>query len=159
MAATITLRVYTGTGAGTESSPQTGIALLSADSASPDPDSAEVAPGTYSYEKWIRLKIDAPDGKAFTNFWIERAGDLPDGVEIRFGVTDTPATPKATASSVATKELQANRRYVFDVAVLDEAGDATRYLVIQERVGADVDPGDIEQQVFTIGYTAGPATE
>jgi hypothetical protein len=148
----ISLRVYTGAGAGTESAPQSGIALMSVDSAANDPSGHEVAAGHNSYEKYLRLKIDTAEGHEYANFWIERSGDLPDGVVIKLGVTDTPRTPTSTTSTVATTTMADGRRYVFDTAVLAANGETTRYVVIQEQVAANADSGAIEQQVFTIGF-------
>lgn len=153
MAATTSLRVYTGTDAGTESAPQTGIALLSTDSAGTDPDAAEVAPGTNSFEKWLRVKVDGASGMTLTNFWVERSGDLPDGVAIKLGVTDTPATPTNATSTVATTTMADGRRYFFDNGTYSEDGDVTRYLVLQEQVAQSAASGAIDQQAFTIGYS------
>jgi len=150
MTAVLTLRVYTGTNAGTQSAAQAAIALLPTDSASSTP--AAVAKGAYSYEKWMRILIDDPDGDSFTNFWIERAGDLPDGVTIRFGVTDTPATPRNTVSLVATTTMADGRRYIFDTNAYDTADQTTRYFVVQAQVAASAASGAIDQQVFTTGY-------
>ena len=152
MTYSVSLRAYTGANAGTQSAALAAVTLLSADTASTNPASAEVDRGTYSYERWLRVLVDSAGGQTFTNFWVERVGDLPDGVTIRLGVTDTPATPRNTASLVATHTM-AERRYFFDDGAYDADGQATRYLVIQEQVAADADPGAIEQQVFTIGYT------
>ena len=153
MAATTSLRVYTGTNAGTESAAQTAIALLSVDAATVDPAAHQVAPGTNSYEKWLRLKIDAANGATVTDFWIERSGALPAGVVIKLGVTATPATPTSTTSTVATTTMAEGRRYVFDTAALAANGDATQYLVLQEQVAASAAAGAITQQDFTVGYS------
>lgn len=153
MAATVTCRVYTGSGAGTESAAQDQIALLSIDSASYDPTDGEVAPGTNSFEKWMRLKVDDADGTSVSDFWIERAGDLPDGVIIKMGVTDAPATPTATTSTVATTTMVDGRRYFFDMGSYDADNDATRYLVLQEQVAADADDGSIDTQSFQWGWS------
>lgn len=150
---TTTLRVYTGTNAGTQSAPQTGIALLSTDSAGTNPAAAEVAPGTNSFEKWLRVIDDGASG-APANYWIERSGDLPVGVVIKLGMTDTPSTPTASTSAVATTTMTEGRRYFFDAAAAEiDGGFASSYVVLQEQVAADADSGAIEQQVFTIGYS------
>ena len=153
MAASLSLRVYTGTNAGTESAPQSGIALMDVDSAAVDPTNNEIAKGSNSFEKWMRIKVDAPDSGSFTNFWIERSGDLPDGVTVKMGVTDSPSTPVAATSSIATTTMADGRRYIFDTSEYDTAGDATRYVVVQAQVAADAASGNIEQQVFTVGYS------
>lgn len=153
MAATLTLRVYTGTDAGTESGPQEGIALMSTDSAGNDPEDNEIEKGTNSFEKWMRVKVDDADGDTFTNFWIERSGDLPDGVTVKMGVTDIPATPVAATSIIATTTMTDGRRYIFDTNEYDADDDTTRYLVVQARVDGAATSGNIEQQVFSIGYS------
>lgn len=132
----LSLRAFTGVGAGTESSAQTTVTLTDAD----DLSAGTVAPGTRSFERWVALRVDSAPALGVANFWFEATGDLPAGVEIRFGVTDTPATPVATASAVATREFQADRRYIFDVNTYAQVGDHTRYLVLQEIVAADADP-------------------
>lgn len=156
MAATTSLRVYTGAGAGTESAAQTAIALLSVDAATVDPASHQVAPGTNSYEKWLRIRIDAANGASVSDFWIERSGALPAGVVIKLGVTATPATPTSTTSTVATTTMAEGRRYVFDTTALDTTGQHTAYVVLQEQVAASAPAGAITQQAFTVGYAQTP---
>lgn len=148
MAADLTVRIYTGTNAGTESAAQSAINLGSTD----DIPGSDVAPGTYSFERWVRLRVDSAPALGVANFWFETSGDLPDGVVVRFGVTDTPATPVATASAVATRELQPDRRYIFDTNTYAASGDHTRYLVFQEQVASDVDPGAIDPLDYTFGW-------
>lgn len=148
MTAIVSLRAYTGSGAGTESAAQTSITLTSADDLSSDP----VAPGTRSFERWLALKIDSAPVAGVTNFWVQNTGDLPAGVEIRFGVTDTPTTPVATASAVATKELTSGHRFIFDAETYTEVGEKTRYLVIQEVVAGSAADGDIPDQTLLFGW-------
>lgn len=158
MAAAVTMRVCTGTSAGTESAAQTGIDLVSVDSADNSPSNRsdnEVAPGSNSYEKWMRLALDTANGQVVSAFWIERTGDLPDGVIIKIGTTDTPATPKATESTVAAETMHDGRRYWFDIGNdYDTDGDRTRYVVLQEQVDASADDGSIETQTFEWGWSA-----
>jgi hypothetical protein len=157
MTATVSMRVYTGTDAGTESTAQVGFDLISADNAENGPsnrDDHEVAPGSNSFEKWLRLRIDSADGQVLSNFWIERTGDLPDGVVVKLGTTDDPATPTASESTVATETMHEGRRYWFDVGEYSVDGDHTRYLVLQEQVAASAASGDIDTQTFEWGYSA-----
>jgi len=154
--ATATLRVYTGTNAGTESASQTGIDLISVDNAvntTQNRSDNEVAPGTNSFEKWLRIKIDTANGHTLTNFWIERDGDLPDGVVIKMGVTDTAASPTASTSTVATTTMSSGRRYIFDTNSYDANNDTTRYVVVQEQVAGSASGGSIESQDFEIGWS------
>ena len=156
MASIATLRVYTGSGAGTESASVTGVDLISADNAtnsSPNRAANEVALGTNSFEKWLRVRIDDADGLTLTNFWIERAGDLPDGVIVKFGVTDTPATPTASTSTVATTTMVDGRRYFFDNGEYSADGDHTRYVVMQAQVAADATTGAIDSQTLQVSWS------
>lgn len=149
---TVSLRLYTGTAAGTESGAETAIALLSVDAASDDPTAHKIAKGTNSFEKWIRLRIDNAAGASYSNFSLVRSGDLPTGVVIKMGVTDTPTTPTASTSAVATTTMVAGRRYVFDAGTYDTTGQHTRYVVLQEVVAATAASGNIPQQHFTAGW-------
>ena len=148
MTATLSLRVYTGTDAGTESSAQTGITLTDADALSGGP----VMPGSNSYERWVRLRVDSPPAVGVTNFFAQNTGELPDGVEIRFGVTDIPSTPVNTTSLIATHEFQSDRKYIFDVNSYADVGDHTRYLVFQEQVSGAANSGGIDTQSIEFGW-------
>lgn len=151
----VSLRVYTGTAAGTESAAQTAIALLSVDAATVDPGSHQVAPGSNSYEKWLAVKVDSAAGETYSDFWVEVAGALPAGVTIKVGIAAAGATPTSATSTVAKTTLAAGRRFIFDTAVYDTAGQKTAFLVLQEQVEAAAASGAIPQQAFTIGYAVG----
>lgn len=154
--ATTTLRVYTGTNAGNQSSAVTGIDLVSVDNAvnsAMNRSDNPVAPGTNSYEKWLRILVDNANDHALTDFWVERTGDLPDGVTVKMGVTDDPATPVTSTSSVATTTMVAGRRYIFDADIYAATNDATRYLVLQAQTTSAAQPGSIEQGDYEIGWS------
>ncbi len=148
MTATVTLRRYTGSGAGTESSPQSTVELSGADALT-GPD---VAPGSRSFEAWLRLRVDVAPAVGIANFWVQNTGDLPDGVSLVFGVTDDAATPVDTASLVATKVLTSGQRFVFDAATLSEVGQKSRWLVIQEVATSDAVAGAIPAQALVWGF-------
>lgn len=152
MTASVSLRVYTGANAATESAAQTGIALLSVDAATVDPASHQVAPGANSFEKWIRLRFDTAPTVGATNFYVLAAAALPAGVSVLFGVTDTPTTPTDAKSTVATMDLTSGRRFIFDANTYAASGQHTRYLVIQEQVAASAASGAIPQGTFTFGW-------
>ena len=154
MTAIVTLRCCTGSGAGTESASINGFAFMDIDSATIDPDDNKVTPGTVSYEKWLRLAIDDADGQTVSGFWVERTGDLPEGVTIKLGIAAAGATPVATASAVATATMAAGRRYWFDSAAYDADNDRTGFLVLQEVVAAGAASGAIDTQAFEFGYSA-----
>lgn len=149
MTASVSLRVDYGTNAGTESPSVTALELCAADALT----GGSVNPGSNSFERWIRLRLDTAPVTGVTNFWLQNAGALPTGVTLRFGVTDTPRTPVATASTIATTELVAGRRYIWDANTYTQAGDHTRYLVIQAQTTASAASGAIDQQIPTIGWS------
>jgi len=148
MAASVSLRVSTGTNAGTESSAQTGITLISADALS----GGSVSPGTNSYERWVRLAVDNPGDLILTTFSFRGSPNLPDGVEIKYGVTDTPSTPVNTVSNIATHTL-GTERVIFDANSYSEAGDRTRYLVFQEQVALTAPSGAITQNLLAFSWS------
>lgn len=147
-ATSLTLRAYTGAGAATESSSQAGVVLTDVDALT----GGAVAQGTLSFERWLRLRVDVAPAAGVTNFWVQNDGALPAGVSLKFGVTDTPTTPVATASAVATMDLTSGRRFIFDTNVYDTVGDHTRYIVIQEVVAIGAPSGAIDTQALTFGY-------
>lgn len=149
MAASLSLRAYKGTGAGTESGALSEVTLSGGD----DFLSTPVAPGSRSFERWLRLRVDTAPAVGVANFWVQCDGALPTGVSLKFGVTDTPATPVATTSLVATKDLVAGRRFIFDAATLTEVGQHSRYLVIQEVVAADAATGVIDPGTLKFGFS------
>ena len=146
----LTLRAYIGANAGTESAAQTAVYLGNTDTLN---SGNSVAPGTFSYERWLALKVDSPPVSGVTNFWFQNAGTLPSGVTLRFGVTDLPTTPVSSQSSVATTELVPGRRYIFDTNTYTDAGEKTRYLVLQLQALITADGGAIEQQTPSIGWS------
>ena len=150
---TTTLRCYTGTNAATESADLDAIALMDIDAATNDPTHNKIAVPGYSYEKWLAVKFDDAGGKSFTNFWLERTGDLPEGVVIKMGTSSTGKTPVATKSTIATETVAAGRHYIWDTDIYDTSGTRTVYLVLQAQVAAGAASGNLDQQAFTIGYS------
>jgi hypothetical protein len=148
LTATVTCRVFTGTGAATMSSGQTGITLTDVDALS----GGDVIPGTVSYERWIALRVDAAPTVGVANFSVTNSGALPTGVVIKFGVTGTARTPINTASDIATMTLAAGRKYVFDANTYSDVGDLTRYLVLQEVVDNSASSGVIPQHTLQFGF-------
>jgi hypothetical protein len=146
MAASLTLRQYSGTNAGTESAAVEEIDL-EADGG------GDVAPGTNSLEAWLRLRVDTAAEAIVSNFTLVMDGAVPTGTTLRFGVRDTGVTPTAATSSIATTEITPGRRYIWDTNSYDSAGDRTRYLVIQAQVAANASTESIETNEFTIGWS------
>jgi hypothetical protein len=155
--ASLSLRVCTGSAAGTESSSQIGFAFMDIDSASNAPDANEVTPGANSFEKWLRLALDDAAGQSVSAFWVERTGALPDGVVVKIGYAAAGVTPTATTSVVATTTMAAGRRYFFDTAAYSATDDRTQFLVLQEQVAASAASGQIDTQAIQFGWSASAA--
>ena len=147
MGATASLRRYTGSGAATESAAQTAIVLSGADALS-GPD---VAKGANSYECWLRVRLDTAPQTGVTTFSFRLTPSLPSGVAIKWGVADTPATPTAAPSTIATHDVNSDR-ILFDANTYTQAGQYTRYLVLQAQVAASASSGAIPQQSVVIGW-------
>lgn len=151
MTASVTLRVYTGNGAATESSAQTGFTFTNADALS----GGSVAHGTNSFERWVRLAIDNPGTSTLTTFSFRGAPDLPDGVTVLYGVSDVGVTPVNTTSLIATKTL-GSERVIWDVNEYDTAGDRTKRLVFQLQAASGAVLGAIPQEVVLFQWQQVP---
>lgn len=166
MVATVQIKVYTGTSAGTESSGDAGnLNLLSADSF----DSTGLlyqsnrisvpSSGTnYSYEKWVRLKFSG-SFTAITNCKVYKsAGTLSDSnLVLKGGVTTSGATPVNTVSSVATTASSSwdSLAEALDIQNGTMTADPsyTKYFVMQLSVPSTVTtPGDIGTQTITFQW-------
>ena len=169
MAATVELKIYTGTDAGTES-PSSGDAsnwnLMSTDaydSSGTDYQTNKIQvpdSGTnYSYERWMKLKFSGTFNKIENIKAWHSAGSLSDGnLDLKAGVTDTGATPVNTASSVATTTLTSwdAEGEAFDLTPsggITSSPGYSKYLVTQLVVPSTVTtPGDIGSQTITFQY-------
>jgi hypothetical protein len=145
--AAVTLRVSYGTNAGTESASQTGIVFCAADALSGSP----VAPGSVSYERWMRLALDTANSHSITALSFTATANLPTGVTIKYGVTDTPATPINTTSTIATHLLDGDH-VIWDTNTYDSDNDRSRYLVLQMVVASSATSGAIPQDTLTFGW-------
>lgn len=170
MAATCELKIYTGTNAANEN-PASGDAtnwnLMYTDAYDSTGTDYQLAAnripvptsGTnYSYERWMRLKFSGSFNE-ITNikFW-RSAGSLSDAnLDLLAGTTTTPATPKNTASTVATTTL-ANWDSEGEAIDITPSGGITttgysKYAVVQLKVPSTVTtPGDIGTQTITFKY-------
>src|SRR5574343_1342950 len=106
MVASLSVRVYTGSAAGTQSAAVTGIDLISADNATNSLANRQAYPitvGTRSYEKWIKLYIDPAPSNGVTNFQIWGDGGVMTSTTFYFtGNYITGVTPTSATSTVAT---------------------------------------------------------
>lgn len=160
MAASLSLRVCTGTDAGTVSSAVTGIDLISADNAVNSAANRAANPvgrGTNSYEKWMLLEIDVAPANDVSNFQVWGDGGALD-TDIAIDVAGEVAagvTPVATTSVVATTDwttVTAAAKLQWDTTVLTTIGQQTKFLVMQLQVGASAAVGSMTQEVANYSY-------
>jgi len=159
MVATLTVRVYTSTNAGTESSSVTGIDLISADNDTNSLGNRQTYPitvGTNSYEKWLKLKVDAAPDNAVTNFlaWMDGAVDSSTTLYVT-GDYVTGTTPVATTSTIATEDFTnytSGNKLTWDAGSYSATNDTTDYLVLQLAVDSDANPGNWTQETVSYSY-------
>ena len=171
MAATVELKIYTGTNAGTEN-PATGdatnwnlMATDNYDSTGTDYQSAAnrisvPSSGTnYSYERWMRLKFSGTFNEISNIKFYHSAGTLSDAnLDLLAGATTTAATPTNSASTVATTTLTGWDSAAEAIDITPSGNITTspgysNYAVVQLKVPSTVTtPGDIGSQTITFQY-------
>lgn len=159
MAASLSLRVYTGSNAGTESSAVTGIDFISADNATNSLGNRQANPitvGTNSYEKWLKLKVDTAPANGVTNFLIWGDGAVMTSTTLRYtGNYITGTTPVATLSSVANTtfvNFTAGNKATWDATSYAATNATTRYVVFQLVVDSTAGPGNWTQETINYSY-------
>lgn len=160
MAATVSLRVFTGANAATMSGAVTGLDMVSADNALNSQANRNAFPipaGGFSYEKWLKARVDAAPANQITNFRVWSDGDIGGGdATLWAGVTDTGATPTNADSAVATVDLAtatvASKLDWDTSSVLVDVGDLTDFLVLQLEVDSGAEPGDLPTETVSYSY-------
>lgn len=159
MAATLTLRVYTGSAAGTQSSAVTGVDFISADNATNSLANRQANPitvGTRSYEKWLKLYVDTAPANGVTNFKIWGDGAVQTSTTLYFtGNYVTGTTPTATASSIANAAFTtytSDNKATWDTASYSATGATTKFVVFQLNVDSTCGPGNWTQETINYSY-------
>src|SRR3989304_7356946 len=159
MAATLTVRVYTGSAAGTESASVTGIDFISADNATNSLGNRTANPidvGTNSYEKWLKLKVDAAPANGVTNFKIWGGGAVQTSTTLMWtGQYITGVTPVATASTKANTNFNgftSGNKGTWDTNSYAATNATTQYTVFQLVVDSPCGPGNWTQETISFGY-------
>lgn len=159
MVAALSVRVYTGSNAGTESSAVTGIDLISADNATNSLANRQANPitvGTNSYEKWLALKVDTAPANGVTNFRIWGDGAVQTSTTLNFTAAYvTGTTPVTSASSIANTtftNFTSGNKAVWDSASLTATNATTKFVVFQLQVGATASPGNWTQETINYSY-------
>lgn len=159
MVASLTVRVYTGSAAGTESAAVSGIDLESADNATNTLANRQANPitvATNSYEKWLKLKIDTAPANAVTNFKIWGDGAIDASTTLVWtGAYVTGTTPVTTTSTIANTtftNFTSGNKGTWDSASYTATNATTKYAVFQLQVGATANPGNWTQETISYSY-------
>lgn len=158
MAATVTIRVFTSTNAGTMSGAVSGIDLISADNATNSLANRQANPitaGGRSYEKWTKARVDVAPDNAVENFqaWGDQA--VQSSTTLKVGKTDTGVTPTNTTSTVATNDWTgygSGSKFAWHAGQLTGVSSTTDYLVFQLFVDADAAAGNWTQETINYSY-------
>jgi hypothetical protein len=164
MVATLTLRVYTGSAADTESATaQTGIDFISADNDTNSQANRQANPisvGSRSYEKWLKLKVDTKPSNSVSNFliWGDGAVTVSTGLYFTGAYTTgtTPTNATSTIADVSFTNYTAGNKATWDSGSYTNTSATTKYAVFQLRVDADCAPGNWNGTVTgaeTINYS------
>ena len=166
MVATLSVRVYTGASAATESAAVTGISFLSIDSAATDLTTRQTNPvivGSNSFEKHLRLKIDAAPANAVTNFlvWTDGSGTANVGLRAKLAVGTggaTPGTgdttPAATTmiGDVDAYSLTAAAKGTWDSTSYSTLNSVTKAMILQLQPTALASPGNWPTETISYSY-------
>jgi hypothetical protein len=159
MAAGLTIRVYTGSSAGTQSASVTGVDFISADNATNSLANRQANPisvGTASYEKWLKLYVDTAPANGVTNFKIWGDGAVQTSTTLYFTTAYvTGTTPVATTSTIAATAFTgytAGNKATWDATSYSATGSMTKFTVFQLAVGADCGPGNWTQETISYSY-------
>lgn len=166
MAAVLSVRVYTGTNAGTESAAQTGISFLSIDSAATDATTRQNNPvlaGTASFEKHLRLKVDTSPAVSVDNFlwWTDGSGQANVNLRAKEGIGTGGATPgsgdSTPTATAMTSDIDAYTRTsgakgTWDSASYVTQNHVTKALLLQLQPTGSASPGAWTQETINFSY-------
>lgn len=167
MAAVISVRVYTGASAATESAAQTGISFLSIDSAATDGTTRQNNPvqaATASYEKHLRLKIDTAPAVSVSNFlWWMNDNTPTTNVALRAkegvgtggatpGTGDTAPSATAMTGDIDAYTRQSGAKGTWDSASYSTLNNVTKALLLQLQPNGSASPGAWTQEQIWYSY-------
>lgn len=159
MAASLSVRVYTGSAAGTESAVVTGIDFESADNATntlANRTANPITAGSNSYEKWLKLKVDTAPANGVTNFKIWGDGAVQTSTTLMAtGAYVTGTTPTTGASSIANTNFNnftSSNKMTWDSTSYTATNATTKYAVFQLQIAADCGPGNWTQETVSYSY-------
>lgn len=159
MAASLSVRVYTGASAGTESGAVTGIDFISADNATNSLANRQANPinvGDSSYEKWLKLKIDTAPANGVTNFLIWGDGAVQTSTTLywtgQYVTGTTPTNGTSTIANTNFNNFTSGNKGTWDTASYSATNATTKYAVFQLDVDATAGPGNWTQETISYSY-------
>ena len=158
MAATVTIRVNTGTTASAQSSAQTGIDLVSIDdpvNTAPNRAANPITASEKSYEKWCTARVDAAPDNQVNNFQLWGDEAVQSSTSLFLGKTDTAATPTSNDSTIATNDFTAyavGTKFAWHATNMTGIGSTTDYAVFQLDVDADAAAGNWTQETVSFSF-------
>lgn len=159
MAASVSVRVYTGASAGTQSAAVTGIDFSSDDSATNSLVHRQANPitvGSRSYEKWMKAYVDTAPANGVANFKVWGDGAVMASTTLYWtGQYVTGATPTNGSSTVANVDFStytSGNKGTWDTNSYSATGATTRFLVMQLQVGSDASAGNWTQETVNYSY-------
>jgi hypothetical protein len=159
MAASLSVRVYTGSAAGTESAVVTGIDFISADNATNSLANRQANPinvGSQSFEKWLKLKVDTAPANAVANFKIWGDGAVMTSTSLFWtGQKITGTTPVNSVSTIANttfNNFTSGNKGTWDTNSYAATNATTQYSVFQLAVDGTAGPGNWTQETINYSY-------
>lgn len=159
MAASLSVRVYTGSAAGTESAVVTGIDLESADNATNTLANRQANPinvGSQSYEKWLKLKLDTAPANGVTNFKIWGDGAVMTSTTLFWtGQKITGTTPVNSVSTIANTNFNnftSGNKGTWDTNSYSATNATTQFSLFQLAVDSTAGPGNWTQETVSYSY-------
>ena len=157
MAATVTIRVNTGSGGSAQSAAVSGIDLLSVDE--PGNDAAlraanPITAGASSFEKWILARVDAAPDNQVNNFQLWGDGTVQSSTTLFVGAITLTNAPVDTDSGVATNDWTTyvtGTRFAWHATNMTGVGSVSDHAVFQLDVDGTADAGNWTQE--TINYS------
>lgn len=166
MVASLSLRVYTGTNAATESAAVTGIDFISADNATNSSGNRTTNPvtvGTNSFSKHLRLKVDTSPANGVTNFkfWTDGAGQANVGLRAKLAVGTGGATPGTGDSTPSATSITGDAdaytytsgaKGTWDTASYVTQNNVSKSMVLQLQPTGSAVAGNWTQETLNYSY-------
>lgn len=161
MVASISVRVYTGATAGTQSAAVTGVSFFgtfdSSATTTTDRQNYPITVGSRSYEKWLKLYVDTAPANNVANFKIWGDGQVQTSTVLYwtgnvFATGTTPTNVTSTLANVAFTTYTASAPAQWDAGTYSATGATTKFVVFQLAVGSDALPGNWSTETINYSY-------